>query len=228
MFNSEDMAQSIEEMDYNDSHTRLKNRLPRMSAQDIDASFLYAVNNKRTEMLNVLVHHATLSEDQLHKSLLNFVVSSDTEKTKNLLAVYPKTDTTTAIHLAIKSSTFAMIRVLVPYTTHPNIDRAFEHAMEHGDWGIVKFLLPHISKDGDHVNALIYASDANREDLFELLYTIPRAQQAFENVRVLNEGMWGEGLNIKPIKDRLERDLQNQRIHAQIGTIKKSTATRKI
>ena len=84
------------------------------------------------------------------------------------------------------------------------------------------------SQDGDHVNALIYASDANREDLFELLYTIPRAQQAFENVKLLDQAVWGEGLNIKPIKDRLEMDLQKQRIQSQIAPNLHPTTSRKM
>lgn len=228
MFSSQDMAQSIEDMDNNSSHMRLKKRLPRMSRQDIDDSFVYAINHQRTEMLNVLVHNATLSQEQHQRALLHFVTFVDTEKTKNILAAYPQTDTTTAMRMAIKNSSFAMIKILVPYTTTHNIDRAFEDAMENGDWGIVKFLVPHISQDGDHVNALIYASDANREDLFELLYTIPRAQQAFENVKLLDQGVWGEGLNIKTIKDRLEMDLQKQRIQSQIAPNLHPTTSRKM
>ncbi len=228
MFSSEDVAQSIEEIANNKSYTRLKNRLPRMKEQDINAAVYYTLNHCETEMLNILVHNAPLSKEQKDRALMHFVVISDVEKITSLLAAHPGTEATDAMLLSGKTANFPAIKALLPYASSQCIDRVFEYCMENHDFGIVKFLMPHISGDGDHVNSLIYASDANRQDVFDLLYTIPRAQQAFENIKLLSEDMWGEGYDITPIKNRLETDLQNQRIHAQIATIEKSSATRKI
>lgn len=229
MFSSEDVAQSIEEFARNKSYTRFKNRLPRMKEQDIHAAFYYALHNLETEFLSVIVQNASnLSEDQIQKALLYLVGHENPEKITELLSAHPKTNTSDAMNMAGKASLFGSIKVLLPHANTHSIDRAFESSMKNGEFGLAKFLMPHISEDGDHVNSLIYASDAHRQDIFDFLYTIPRAQQAFKKIHLLSEGMWGEGYNIKPIKDRLEMDLQKQRIHAQIGPMKKSTATRKI
>lgn len=228
MFSSEDVAQSIEEFARNKSYARFKNHLPRMKKQDVDAAFYYTLNHSETEMLNILVHNASLSKDQQNKVLMHFANISDGEKITDLLNACPELDATDAMLLAGKTSNFPSIKALLPYASSHSIDRVFEYCMENHDFGIVKFLMPHISADGDHVNSLIYASDAEHQDVFELLYTIARAQQAFENIKLLSEDTWGEGYNIKPIKERLEMDLQNQRIHAQIGSSEKPTATRKI
>ena len=197
MFSSQDVAQSIEEFVRNKSYERFKNHLPRMKEADIHAAFDYILKHNETEMLNTIVHNASLSKEQKSKVLMNFSVISDGERISSLLKAYPEIDTTAAIIMSAKMGFFESIKALLPYASSQNIDRVFEYAMENGDWGIAKFLLPHISKDGDHANALIYASDANRKDLFDVLYTRERAQQAFKNIHELNQGAWGEGYNIK-------------------------------
>lgn len=228
MFSSEDVAQSIEEFARNKSYVRFKSYLPRMKEQDVHAALYYTLNHCETEMLNIIVHNASLSKEQQNKVLMHFTVISDVEKIASLLDTHPEMDATDAMLLSGKTANFPSIKALLPYASSQSIDRVFEYCMENHDFGIVKFLMPHISDDGDHVNSLIYASDAQRQDVFDLLYTLERAQQAFENIKLLSEDMWGEGYNIIPIKDRLDKDLQNQRIHAQIGTIEKSPSLRKI
>ena len=219
MFSSEDVAQSIEEYARNKSYARFKNSLPRMKKQDIQAAFYYVLTHRETELLDILVHNASdISKDQKQRSLIYFVDQTDVEKIRSLLDTHPGLDAADAMLLSGTTANFKAIKALLPYAPAQSIDRAFEYCMENGDWGIVKFLLPHISNDGDHVNSLIYASDANRQDVFDVLYTISRAQQAFKNIKLLNQGAWGDGYNIKPIKDRLDAELQNQRIHAQLDT----------
>lgn len=219
MFSSEDVAKSIEDIAHNESWVRLKNRLPRMKEQDIDASFQYAFNHHNTEMLNVLVQNApNLSDQQKQQALMLFVGLFDVGKITSFFVSHPNTDANEAILFAGKTENFNAIKVLVDYASPQSIDRVFECCMENHTFGIVEFLIPYISEDGDHVNSLIYASDADRQDLFDLLYTTDRAQQAFENIKLLVSDIFSDGYNIKPIKDRLDAELQNQRIHAQLDT----------
>lgn len=229
MFGSEDAAQSIEDIAHNESWVRLKNRLPRMTEQDIHASFQYALNHRCTEMLNVLVQNAScISDQQRQQTLMHFVLVSDVEKIKLMFDAHPNTDANEAILWAGETENFSAIKALVAYASPQSIDRVFEHCMANHTFGIVKFLIPYISEDGDHVNSLIYASDADRQDLFDLLYTTDRAQQAFENIKLLVPDIFSEGYNIKPIKDRLDAELQNQRIHAQLDTKTFSALSRKL
>lgn len=228
MFSSEDIAEYIEEIVYNESYARLKNWLPKFKERDILALFEYALRVKNCEILDILVHNCpTLSDQHKHKALVIFV-DKDLEKLKNMLAAFPNTDASEAMQLAGQTANLSAVKTLQPFANQASIDRAFECCMESHHFGVSKFLLPYISEHGDHVNSLIYASDAGRQDLFDVLYTVARAQQAFENIKMLVQDVFDEGYNIKPIKDRLEMDLQNQRIHEQINISEKPSVVRKI
>lgn len=228
MFSSEDVAECIEEIVYNESYTQLKSRLPKFKEHDILALFDYALRVKNCEILDVLVHNCpTLSDQHKQKALLVFV-DKDLGKLKSVLASFPNTDANDAMRLAGQTANFGAVKILQPFANQASIDRAFECCMESHHFGVSKFLLPFISEHGDHVNSLIYASDAGRQDLFDALYTIPRAQQAFENIKMLVQDVFDEGYNIQPIKDRLEMDLQNQRIHEQIDLSATPSAVRKM